>query len=179
MLTFTQKQEQVAELHEKLERASSVIVADYRGLDVASVSALRAKLRAAGGCEYRVVKNAILRRASEGTGVAAIAPYFKGPTALALAFGDPVVLARTLTDFAKQHEVFQLKAGWLDGKALEKGEIATLATLPSLHELRGRLVGLLQAPAQKLARVLKAPAAQLARLAEARSQKLAEGGAAS
>ena len=178
MLTYAQKQEQVAELHEKLGRASSVIVADYRGLDVAKVSALRAKLRSAGGCEYRVVKNSILRRASEGTGVASIVSHFKGPTALALAFGDPVVLARTLSDFAKQHEVFRLKAGWLDGKALDKGELATLATLPSLDELRGKLVGLLQAPAQKLAAVIQAPAAQLARLAQARHQKLSESGAA-
>jgi len=178
MLTFTQKQEQVAELREKLGRASTVIVADYRGLDVAKVSALRSKLRSAGDCEYRVVKNSILRRASEGTAVSAIASHFRGPTALAIAFGDPVALARTLTDFAKQHEVFQLKAGWLDGKPLDTGEIATLATLPNLDELRGRLIGLIQAPAQKLAAVLQAPAAQLARLAEARSKKLSESGAA-
>ena len=178
MLSYAEKQEQVTELREKLGRASSVIVADYRGLDVFQVSALRSKLRAAGGCEYRVVKNSILRRASEGTGVAAIAPHFKGPTALAMAFGDPVVLARTLSDFAKQHEVFQLKAGWLDGKPLDRAEIATLATLPSLDGLRGRLVGLLFAPAQKVARVLLAPGAQLARLAEARRKQLEEGGAA-
>jgi large subunit ribosomal protein L10 len=178
VLNFAQKQEQVAELKEKLGRASSVVVADYRGLDVASVNALRAKLRAAGGCEYRVVKNSILRRASEGTGVAAIAAHFKGPTAVAMAFGDPVALAKALVDFAKQNEVFQLRAGVLEGKALDKGEIATLATLPGLDELRGRLVGLIQGPAQKLVMVLSAPAAQLARVAEARSKKLAESGAA-
>jgi large subunit ribosomal protein L10 len=142
------------------------------------VTALRAKLRAAGGCEYRVVKNSILRRASEGTGAEAIASHFKGPTALAMAFGDPVALAKVLVDFAKQHEVFELRAGVLEGKALDKGELATLATLPGLDELRGRLVGVLQAPAQKLVMVLSAPAAQLARLAEARSKKLAESGAA-
>jgi large subunit ribosomal protein L10 len=167
----------VNELKEKLGRATSVIVADYRGLDVFAVNALRAKLRATGSCEYRVVKNSILRRACEGTGVASIASHAKGPTALALAFGDPVALAKTLVDFAKQHEVFQLRAGVLEGKALDKSEIATLATLPSLSELRARLVGVLQAPAQKLVMVLSAPAAQLARLAEARSQKLTEGGA--
>jgi len=167
----------VNELKQKLGRATSVIVADYRGLDVFAVNALRAKLRATGSCEYRVVKNSILRRACEGTGVASIASHAKGPTALALAFGDPVALAKTLVDFAKQHEVFQLRAGVLEGKALDKSEIATLATLPSLSELRARLVGVLQAPAQKLVMVLSAPAAQLARLAEARSQKLSEGGA--
>ena len=166
------------ELKQKLGRATSVIVADYRGLDVFAVNALRAKLRATGSCEYRVVRNSILRRACEGTGVASIASHAKGPTALALAFGDPVALAKTLVDFAKQHEVFQLRAGVLEGKALDKSEIATLATLPSLSELRAQLVGVLQAPAQKLVMVLSAPAAQLARLAEARSQKLTEGGAA-
>ena len=178
MLNFAQKQEQLNELKQKLGRATSVIVADYRGLDVFAVNALRAKLRATGSCEYRVVKNSILRRACEGTGVASIATHAKGPTAVALAFGDPVALAKTLVDFAKQHEVFQLRAGVLEGKALDKTEIATLATLPSLDELRGRLVGLLSAPAQKLVMVLAAPAAQLARVTEARSKKLAESGAA-
>jgi large subunit ribosomal protein L10 len=178
VLNFAQKQEQVAELKEKLGRASSVVVADYRGLDVSTVNALRAKLRAAGGCEYRVVKNSILRRASEGTGVASIVAHFKGPTALAMAFGDPVVLAKVLVDFAKTNEVFQLRAGVLEGKALDQAEIATLATLPGLDELRARLVGLIQGPAQKLVMVLAAPAAQLARITDARSKKLAESGAA-
>jgi large subunit ribosomal protein L10 len=178
VLNFAQKQEQVTELKEKLARATSVIVADYRGLDVLAVNALRAKLRATGSCEYRVVKNSILRRACEGTEVASIATHLKGPTALALAFGDPVALAKTLVDFGKQHEVFQLRAGVLEGKALDKGEIATLATLPSLEQLRARLIGVLQAPAQKLVMVLSAPAAQLARVTAARSQKLNEGGAA-
>jgi large subunit ribosomal protein L10 len=178
MLTYAQKQEQVAELQEKLGRASSVIVADYRGLDVPAVNELRARLRAVGECEYRVVKNSVLRRASEGTGVADIAEHFKGPTAVALAFGDPVVLAKTLSEFAKDNEVFELRAGWLEGEALDTAGIATLATLPSLDELRGKLVGLLQAPAQKLVMVFQAPAAQLARIAEARSKKLEESGAA-
>ncbi|MEN8161151.1 MAG: 50S ribosomal protein L10 [Myxococcota bacterium] len=178
MLTYAQKQEQVVELQEKLERASSVIVADYRGLDVPAVNELRAKLRAAGECEYRVVKNSVLRRASEGTGVASIAEHFRGPTAVALAFGDPVVLAKTLSEFAKDNEVFELRGGWLEGEALDATAIATLATLPSLEQLRAKLVGLVQAPAQKLVMVCQAPAAQLARIAEARSKKLEESGAA-
>jgi large subunit ribosomal protein L10 len=178
VLTYAQKQEQVAALRERFERAKSVVVVDYRGLDVAAVNALRAKLRAAGDCEYRVVKNSVLRRACEGTGIAPITPHLKGPTAVALAFGDPVALAKALVDFAKQHEVFQLRAGVLEGKALDKGEIATLATLPGLDELRARLVGLIQGPAQKLVMVLAAPASQLARVTDARSKKLAESGAA-
>ena len=91
MLTRTQKEESVAELRDKFARAKSVIVADYRGLSVGQVDSLRSKLRAAGdGYEYRVAKNTLLRRATADSGLAALAPTFAGPTAVALAFGDPV-----------------------------------------------------------------------------------------
>jgi large subunit ribosomal protein L10 len=175
MLTRTQKEESVAELRDKFGRAKSVIVADYRGLSVGQVDALRGKLRAAGeGFEYRVAKNTLLRRATADTGLAPLAESFEGPTAIALAFGDPVRLAKVLVDYAKENGKFEVKAGYMDGRTLTPADIATIATLPSLDELRGKLVGLLQAPAQKLVSVLVAPGAQLARLVEARRGKLAE-----
>jgi large subunit ribosomal protein L10 len=175
MLTRTQKEEHVAELRDAFARAKSVIVADYRGLSVRQVDALRGKLREAGdGYEYRVAKNTLLRRATADSGLAELTSSFAGPTAVALAFGDPVRLAKVLVDYAKEHEKFELKAGYMDGRALTPAEIATLATLPSLEELRGRIAGLLQAPAQKLLSVVSAPGAQLARLVEARRAKLAE-----
>lgn len=175
MLTRTQKEESVAELRDKFARAKSVIVADYRGLSVGQVDALRSKLREAGdGYEYRVAKNTLLRRATADSGLAALAPTFAGPTAVALAFGDPVRLAKVLVDYAKDNEKFELKAGYMDGRPLTPAELATIATLPSLDELRGKIVGLLQAPAQKLLSVVVAPGAQLARLVEARRAKLAE-----
>lgn len=179
MLTFAQKQEAVAELKDKLSRAKSVIVADYRGLDVTSVNELRSRLRALGQgeCDYQVVKNTILRRAAEGSDVASIAEHFQGPTAIAISYGDPVGLAKTLVEYAKAHESFEVKAGVLDGRAIGNEEIGTLATLPNLEQLRARIVGLIQAPAQKLAAVIQAPAAQLARLAEARRESLEKGGA--
>jgi large subunit ribosomal protein L10 len=96
---------------------------------------------------------------------------------VAIAYGDPVRLAKILVDYAKQNEIFQIRGGMLDGRALDKADIATLATLPSLDELRGKLVGLLQAPAANLARILAAPGAQLARLVEARRKQLEESGA--
>jgi large subunit ribosomal protein L10 len=181
MLTRTQKEEQVAELRDKFGRATSLIVADYRGIDVQSINGLRSKLRAGEGqeYEYRVTKNTVLRRAAEGLPVEAIVESFNGPTALALSFGDPVGLAKILVDFAKDHEVFEIRAGLLDGKPVDGEEIAQLATLPSLDELRGKLVGLLQAPAQQLAQLLVAPAAQLARVADARRAQLEESGGAS
>jgi large subunit ribosomal protein L10 len=175
MLTRTQKEESVAELRDKFGRAKSVIIADYRGLSVTQVDALRGRLREAGeGYEYRVAKNSLLRRATAESGLSALATSFAGPTAVALAFADPVRLAKVLVDYAKDHEKFELKAGYMDGRALTPADIATIATLPSLDELRSKLVGLFQAPAQKLVGVLAAPGGQLARLVEARRAKLAE-----
>jgi large subunit ribosomal protein L10 len=178
VLSQAEKQQEVADLKEKFGRARCVFVADYRGLDVQAVDGLRKKLRAEGRgeFEYRVTKNTLLRRAAEGSDVAAIAHHFDGPTALAIGYGDPVRLAKLLVDFGKQHEVFALKGGVFEGRAMERAEIGTLATLPSLEELRGRLVGLLQAPAVKLARVLFAPGTQVARVVEARRKQLEEAG---
>jgi len=123
-----------------------------------------------------VTKNTLLRRAAEGSEVAHISAHFKGPTAVAISYGDPVGLAKILVDYAKENEIFKLRGAVLDGRPLGQAEIATLATLPSLEALRGKLLGLLQAPAGQLARLLAAPGAQLARVIEARRKALAEAG---
>jgi large subunit ribosomal protein L10 len=173
VLTRAQKQEQVAELKEKFSRAACVYVADYRGIGVESVNALRSRLHTDGGgdFEYRVMKNSVLRRAAADTDVASIVARFQGPTAVAISYGDPVGLAKILVEFAKDHEAFELKAGVLEGRAVEVSEIGTLATLPSMDELRGMLVGLIQAPATKLARLVSEPGAQLARVLAARGRQ--------
>ena len=178
MLSRAQKEAQVAELREKFGRATSVIVADYRGTDVQAANQLRRTFKREGAedFEYRVTKNTLLRRAVASTDLAVLEPSFQGPTAIALAYGDPVKLAKILVDYAKEHEAFELRGGWLEGRTIDGGEIATLATLPSLDELRGQLVGLLQAPATKLVRLLVAPGEQLARLVEARRKKIEESG---
>ena len=170
MLTRTQKEEQVAELNEKLSRAKSVYVANYRGLDVAAANKLRQRIRkeGAGDFEYRVAKNSVLRRAVVDLDVAGLANYFEGPTAVAISFSDPVGLAKVLSDFAKDHEVFELKGGVVDGEFIDTAQIAALAKLPSMDELRGMTIGLLQASATKLVRLIGEPGAQLARLVEAR-----------
>ena len=178
MLTYSQKQEQVARLKEKFARATSVIVADYRGLDVEAANALRSRIRqeGQGDYEYYVTKNTLLRRAAEGSEVSLLSDHFRGPTAIAISFGDPVGLTKCLVEYAKEHEAFELRAGFLEGREVDQAELATLATLPNLEALRGKLVGLLQAPAQKIAAVLAAPGGQLARVVEARRASL-EGGA--
>jgi large subunit ribosomal protein L10 len=178
MLTRQQKEEQVAELHDKFERATSVFVADYSGLAVTQIEALRGGLRKAEGSEseFRVAKNSVLRLASEGGPAEALKEHFIGTTSIAMSFGDPVALAKTLVDYAKDNEAFEIRTGMLDGKVLEPKEISNLATLPSLDELRGKIVGLLQAPAVKLARLLNEPAGQMARIVAARKTALDEGG---
>ena len=174
MLSRAQKSDQIAELKDKFERATGVIVADYRGIDVQAANVLRSKLRE-GDYEYRVAKNTLMRLASEGTSVEAIRDQFQGPTAVAISFGDPAGLAKTLVEYAKEHEEFEIRCGLVDGKALDDAEVATLATLPSLDQLRGKLIGLLMAPATKIAGVLQAPAGQMARVVAARRDQL-EGG---
>ena len=103
-----------------------------------------------------------------------IEEHFHGPTAVAISYGDPVGLAKVLVDYAEDHDAFEIKGGELDGKVLDPGEVAHLATLPNLQELRGKLVGLLQAPATKMVRLLNEPAGQLARLMAARKDALEE-----
>lgn len=172
MLTRKQKEEQVAELREKFDRATSVFVADYRGIPVAKLEGLRKGLRAAkaSDSEFRVAKNSILRRASEGGPIAGISRHFKGTTSVAISFGDPAALAKALVDYAKVNEQFQLRGAVLEGEVLDSAGIATLATLPTLDELRGKLIGLLQAPASQLARLLNEPGAQLARVMAAKGK---------
>jgi large subunit ribosomal protein L10 len=173
VLTRAQKEEQIADLKEKFGRASCVYVADYRGVDVESVNELRSKLHAEGGAdfEYRVTKNSVLRLAAGDTDVASIAEHFQGPTAIAISYGDPVGLAKVLADFAKGREVFTLKGGVLEGNAVTPEEIAQIATLPSLDQLRGKIIGLIQAPATKLVRLLSEPGAQIARVLNARGSQ--------
>ena len=176
MLTREQKEEQVAELKDKFGRATSVFVADYKGLGVAQMETLRGDLRKAEASEseFRVAKNSVLRLASEGGPAEGLKDHFTGTTSIAMSFGDPVALAKTLVDYAKDNEAFELRSAVLDGEVLDAPEIAKLATLPSLDQLRGKIVGLLQAPAGKLARLLNEPGGQIARVVAARQS--AEGG---
>jgi len=173
VLTRQEKEEQVAELRDRLARATSVFVADYRGLSVPAANELRSKLRSdADECEYRVAKNSLLRLAVAETELSVLNEHFVGPTAVAIGYGDPVGVAKVLVDYQKDHQVFELKGGYLDGKPLDEAGIKTLSTMPTLDEARAKLVGLLNAPATKLVRLLGEPGGQLARLVAARRDSL-------
>ena len=150
-----QKQQAVAELAEKFKTAAAGVFVDYCGLSVAEDTELRNKLREA-GVEYSVVKNTLTKRAANDAGFADFDEILNGPTALALSFDDVVAPAKVLADFAKNHEVMTVKAGFMDGKAISVEEIDALAKIPSKDTLYAMLAGGLNATIAGLARALNA-----------------------
>ena len=132
----------VDELKERLERTQVAILTDYKGLDVAAINDLRRKLREE-NIEYQVVKNTLLLRAAEGTDAELMKDLFKGPSAVALSYEDPVAPAKVLTQFAKDNEALEIKAGVMDGKYLDVTDLKALADLPSREVLLGQLVGVM------------------------------------
>jgi len=136
------KKKIVQDLSERFSKAAVVIVTDYKGLDVAAINDLRRRLRKE-EIEYQVVKNSLMVRASQETDVALIKETFKGPSAVAMSYSDPVAPAKVLTEFAKDHDVFAIKVGVMGGKILELNEIKALSALPSREILLGTLVSVL------------------------------------
>jgi large subunit ribosomal protein L10 len=133
------KKKIVQDLSERFSKAAVVIVTDYKGLDVAAINDLRRRLRKE-EVEYQVVKNSLMVHASQGTDVALIKETFKGPSAVAMSYSDPIAPAKVLTEFAKDHDVFEIKVGVMDGKILELNEIKALSALPSREVLLGTFV---------------------------------------
>jgi large subunit ribosomal protein L10 len=158
----TEKAELVATLQDVFRSTGVVVVCHYSGLTVAQMSALRRQMRAA-GASVKVAKNRLAKIALEGTDIASIAALLKGPTLLAYS-GDPVVAPKVATDFAKANENLVILGGAMGTTALDSNGVKALASLPSLDELRAKLVGLVQAPATKIAQVVNAPAAKVARV---------------
>lgn len=149
------KQEQVADVADKLQRAQSVVLVDYRGLTVEEVSNLRTKFREA-GVEYKVIKNNMLKRAADSLEIEGLDDYFKGPTAAAFGFDDPVAPAKIMANFIKETKKTELKGGILSGKAVSADAINNLAKLPSKEELLAKMLGSLNAPVSNFVGVLSA-----------------------
>lgn len=169
----SEKEKLVASLHETLKGASLVVVTQQSGLTVAEVSDLRRKMRAA-GASFKVAKNRLTRRALEGTPFQHLGNLFKGPTAIAYS-SDPVAAAKVAVEFSGKNEKLKVIGGGLGEKTLDQNAVKALATLPSLPELRAKLLGTIVAPATRLATVIRAPASQLARVIDAKAKKSAEG----
>lgn len=163
------KQEQISEMNASFNDAGIVIVSHYKGLTVAQADDLRNKVRAA-GAKIKVTKNRLTKLALAGTSYEQLADMFTGPTIVAYANDDIVGVSKALSDFAKKNEAFVILGGALgDGNSLKVKDIEALAELPSLDQLRAKIVGILQTPAQRIASVLQAPAGQVARVIGAKA----------
>ncbi|RFB80879.1 50S ribosomal protein L10 [Methylovirgula sp. 4M-Z18] len=157
-----EKKEAVSHLNGVFSKTGVVVVAQYSGLTVAQMQRLRKQMREA-GASVEVAKNRLAKIALEGTDVVSIGSLLKGPTLIAYS-DDPVAAPKVAAAFAKDHDKFVLLGGAMGKTALNVDGVKALATMPSLDELRGKLVGLIQAPATKLAQLTTAPAAKLARV---------------
>lgn len=149
------KKQIVEDLHERLKKASIVVLTDYKGLNVESLTKLRQQLREA-GVEYKVVKNTFLRRASENTGAAAISDYYEGPSAIAFSYSDPVAPAKVLTKFAETNDKLEIRVAALDGRILNFEDLKALSKLPSREVLLSQVLSAMQAVPTNFVSVLSA-----------------------
>ena len=166
----SEKKELVEKLKDELDNSSSVIVAHYSGLTVNESEQLRSEMRN-NGAKFKVTKNRLTKLALEQTKFKDLTDLFTGPTAIAYS-DDPVAPAKVATNFDKKLEKFKIIGGGYDGEKIDLDKINFLATLPSMDELRGKILGLITSPAQKIASVVKEPAGQLARLISAHSESI-------
>lgn len=150
-----QKQEAVNVVAGKLASSPSTIIADYRGLNVAQVTELRKQLREA-GVEFQVIKNSIVRRATEGTDYSELNDILTGPTAVAFSGEDAIAPAKILYNFAKANDALKLKGGLVEGKVVDEAQVKALAQLPSREGLLSMLLSVLQAPVRNFALAVKA-----------------------
>lgn len=167
----SEKQELVGTLNRTFQAAGLVVVTRQVGLTVAETTDLRRRMLDA-GAGYKVTKNRLARLALAGTAYEPLSELFKGPTAICFS-RDPVAAAKVAVAFAKGNDKLTIVGGALPGQVLDAAAVQALASLPSIDELRAKLIGVLQAPAAKLAAVTQAPAAQLARVFQAYADQAA------
>ena len=164
-----EKREVVTALHDAIAKSRVVVVAHYAGLTVGDMTKFRREMRSMGG-RVKVAKNRLVKLADEGTDAKGISDLLKGPTCVAFS-DDPVAAPKVAVKFAKANEKFVILGGAMGAQVLDAKGVSSLASLPSLDDLRGKLIGLLQAPASKIARTLNEPGAQLARVFAAFGKK--------
>jgi len=169
------KEENITSLKTDLAKATSLVLADFRGINVKNDTALRREFRL-NGCKYQVVKNTLLGRAVEGTAMAGLEKLFVGPTAIAYSFEDPAAPAKIATKVAKGEEKFIIKGGYVDGQALDAKGVEALSKMPTKDELRSSFLALLVAAPQNFLALLTAAPQQALAVLAAREQQLSEGG---
>lgn len=169
-ITRQKKEAFVAEYVEKLSRSQAAYIADYRGLTVTEISALRESLRESGESELTVAKNTLLRLAFEQAGLPVPEDHLEGPTAVLFCFEDPITPAKALKTFDDRNDKFSVKGGMVDGRVIDLAGFRAMAELPSREEILAKLVGVVQAPAQELFSTITAPLREIAQVLHARSE---------
>jgi len=174
-----EKERVVAELTEKLRGADTLIVADYRGLTMTQIDALRGRLLEH-GARFSVVKNTLTRRAAEAAGTDQLLALLEGPSAIAFveSDGDPAAVAKALADSARDTKVLEIRGGIMQGRTISSADVEELAKLPSLEVLRGQVLGAVIAPLTSLLALVNAPLQDLVGLIDARIEQLEAGGGA-
>ncbi|MGA9752150.1 MAG: 50S ribosomal protein L10 [Acidobacteriota bacterium] len=156
-----EKQGAIEAIREVIQGNEAFYLVDFKGLKVKEISSLRDRVRQSSG-SLRVVKNTLLKKASEGTDLSGADAWMVGPTAIAWSQRDPIPLAKVLVDFSKENPNLKVKGGVIDGRAVDAVAVEVLSKLPGLDGIRAQLIGLLQAPATKLATLLQTPARNVA-----------------
>lgn len=166
------KVEMMAEIKDRMERASIAIGADYRGLSVSQITELRRAMRPA-GAEVKVVKNTLAAMAAKEAGREEMAEIVKGPTALAFGFGDPIAPVKALTEHLRAKRLtIDIHGGWLEGKVLSRADVESLATMPPKEQLLADVIGKLQSPLYNFAGLMQASMRNFAGLVDARANQL-------
>ncbi len=167
----TAKEASVSELKEKLARTASLVVADYRGLDVPTVTGLRNEFRKV-QCEYKIYKNTLVKIAIAGTPMEPLSKYLEGPTAIMFSYESPSAPAKVATAFAKTSEKYKLKGAYYEGTVFDAKGVESLAAMPGKDELRAKLLATFMAPAQNLVATLAAGPMNFMYLLDAQKRKL-------
>ena len=168
----SEKKDFVSKLKDEFSNSSSIIVAEYSGLTVNESDSLRKEMRA-NGAKFKVTKNRLTKLAISETQFKEMSELFKGPTAVAYS-SDPIAPAKVAVNFEKKFENFKIVGGGYNGEKIDKNKIDFLAQLPSLDELRGKLIGLISAPAQKLVTIVAEPGTKVARILNSKSSNSQE-----
>ncbi len=153
--TLNKKKNEVAELSDKIKKAQAFVLADYRGINVEDVTNLRNELRKA-EVEYKVIKNTLTRFAAKENGLDGLLPHLEGPTAIAISYTDPVAPAKILNEYAKKHENFKLKVGYVEGNVIDENGVKALANIPPREVLISKVLGGFNAPIAGFVNVLNA-----------------------
>jgi large subunit ribosomal protein L10 len=172
-LNRNEKRQAVADFSKNVEGFQSVVLTHYRGLTVEQINTLRRRFREE-KISYHVVKNTMMKLAAKGTDLEKLNDYFKGPTAIAISHGDPISLAKILSEFVKTQPKLEIKIGLIQGRVIPPDEIKALATMPSREILLAQILGGIQVPAQELAGVILSGLRQVVGVIQARADQLAE-----